>query len=152
MATIYLETNIASPIQHVFDLSRDIDFHARSAIHTNEKAIAGKICGLIELNETVTWKGKHLGLYLTHQSKITAFDHPNTFTDEMIRGHFKSFKHQHIFKRIPSGTQMIDILEYDVPFGILGKIFDSLILKKHLTQFLTTRNYALKSSLEIKNN
>ena len=57
MAEIYLKTYINADIRKVFDLSRNIDFHQQSTIKTNEKAIAGKTGGLIELGETVT---KHL--------------------------------------------------------------------------------------------
>ncbi|WP_109299529.1 SRPBCC family protein [Aquimarina sp. AU474] len=150
MTTIQLKTNIKSPIKDVFDLSRNIDFHTHSAKKTNENVIAGKASGLIELHETVTWRGKHFGVYLTHQSAITALKYPHNFTDEMIQGHFKSFKHQHLFQDTISGTQMIDILEYDVPFGIFGKVFNYVFLKKHLTLFLITRNRAIKSHLETK--
>ncbi len=148
MTTIKLKTYIKAPIEDVFNLSRNIDFHVISAKQTNEKAIAGRTFGLIELNETVTWKGKHFGLYLTHQSKITALQSPNSFTDEMIKGNFQSFKHQHIFNTTSSETEMIDILEYETPYSILGKIFDRLILKRYLTRFLTLRNQSIKLHLE----
>ncbi len=34
MTTITLTTKILAPVQHVFDLSRDIDFHMKSASQT----------------------------------------------------------------------------------------------------------------------
>lgn len=148
MTSIHLETQIKAPLQKVFDLSRSIDFHIQSASQTNEKAISGRTSGLIKLGETVTWKGKHFGLYLTHKSKITDLDSPMTFTDEMVSGHFKSFKHQHIFTKTTSGTTMIDILQYETPYGILGAIFNKLWLKKHLVKFLSVRNMYLKQNLE----
>lgn len=148
MATIKLHTTIKAPIQKVFDLSRDIDFHQKSASHTHEKAIAGTTYGLINFGETVTWRGKHFGLYLQHQSKITAFDRPNYFVDEMIRGHFKSFKHEHIFETIPEGTLMTDILTYETPFGMAGQLFDNIALKQYLTTFLVKRNQAIQLALK----
>ncbi|MFY1046691.1 SRPBCC family protein [Chryseobacterium sp. GP-SGM7] len=98
MSKIHLKTIINANIQTVFDLSRDIDLHQKSTSKTNEKAIAGRTFGLIELSETVTWRAKHLGFYQTHQSKIIEMKKPHYFTDVMIKGRFKSFKHQHIFK------------------------------------------------------
>ncbi|WP_369886788.1 cell division protein [Aquimarina sp. AD10] len=147
---LHLITEITAPIQEVFNLSRNIDFHIQSAKKTNEKAISGVTQGLINLNETVTWKGKHFGIYLTHQSKITELDFPNSFTDEMIKGHFKSFKHQHHFSKTALGTKMIDILEYQTPYGYIGKIFNGLCLKRHLFNFLTTRNESIKTHIETK--
>lgn len=148
MTRIYLETQINAPIKKVFDLARSIDFHIQSASQTNEKAISGRTSGLITLGETVTWRGKHFGLHLTHKSKITDFNSPVCFTDEMVTGHFKSFKHQHIFAKSKSGTLMIDILEHETPYRILGTIFNKLILKRYLSKFLTIRNLSLQQYAE----
>ena len=148
MTTIYLQTEIKAPIHLVFDLSRSIDFHIASAKETKEKVIAGRTCGLIGLNKTVTWKGKHFGFYLTHQSLITSFEYPNSFTDEMIIGYFVSFKHQHHFYKTTSGTKMVDTLQYKTPLGFFGKLFNVLFLKRHLTKFLKIRNNAILLHLE----
>ena len=93
MPKIILEININAPREIVFDLARSIDFHKESTKHTKEDAIAGKTSGLLELNESVTWRVKHFGIWLELESKITEFDSPNYFVDEMVKGNFKSFKH-----------------------------------------------------------
>jgi ligand-binding SRPBCC domain-containing protein len=148
MTTINLITKINAPKKIVFDLSRNIDVHQNSASKTNEKAIAGTTSGLISLNETVTWKGKHFGLYLTHTSKITEMELYDYFVDEMANGNFKSFKHEHSFIEKNGKTVMIDNLMYETPYGIFGKLFDNLVLKKHMTNFLKTRNEVLKNLAE----
>lgn len=148
MTTINLITKINAPKQIVFDLARNIDVHQNSASKTNEKAISVTTNGLINLHETVTWKGKHFGFYLTHTSKITKMELNNYFVDEMIKGNFKSFKHEHSFIEKNGKTVMIDHLMYENPFGIFGKLFDKLVLKKHMTHFLETRNNVLKQQAE----
>ncbi|WP_245869986.1 hypothetical protein [Pedobacter ginsengisoli] len=55
MPIIRIETFINTDQAKVFDLARNIDLHQVSTAHTNERAIAGKTSGLIELNESVTW-------------------------------------------------------------------------------------------------
>lgn len=149
MTVIKLITKIKAPVQHVFDLSRDIDFHMKSASQTSEKAIAGVTTGLINSGESVTWKGKHFGLWLTHTSTITHFHSPYSFTDEMTKGYFKSFKHQHIFNSTDRYVEMIDHLNYKVPGGIIGSMFDNYFLKNYFTAFLKHRNYELKKALEL---
>ncbi|MDT0556909.1 SRPBCC family protein [Patiriisocius hiemis] len=148
MTTIKLHTIINTSCEEAFNLSRDIDFHTKSASQTNEKAIAGKMKGKIGLNETVTWKGKHFGFYLKHTSKIIQFEAPNFFTDIMIKGHFTYFAHQHFFKEIDNETHMEDVVRYKVPYGIIGKFFNKFFLKKHLETFLKQRNSAIKNTLE----
>lgn len=148
MTTINLITKIDAPKKVIFDLSRNIDVHQNSASKTNEIAIAGVTSGLINLNETVTWRGKHFGLYLTHKSRITAMVFYDYFVDEMEEGKFKSFKHEHTFAEKEKTTVMIDNLNYETPFGIFGKIFDKIILRKHLTNFIIERNKVLKELAE----
>lgn len=148
MAKIHLITTINAPLQTVFDLSRNIDVHKKSAGLSNEKVVAGVTSGLIGFDETVTWRGKHFGIFLQHQSRITAFKNPKYFVDEMEKGHFKSFRHEHFFEEQNGTVIMTDKLQYETPFGIFGKLFDKFLLEKHLTNFLLTRNAMLKELSE----
>ncbi|MEQ3655013.1 MAG: SRPBCC family protein [Dokdonia sp.] len=148
MNIISLHTTINAPIEAVFDLARSIDFHQESASKTNEKAIAGVTTGLIGYGQTVTWRGKHFGSYLTHQSKITAYCYPTYFSDTQLKGHFTYFHHEHIFTQIHQKVVMKDILHYKVPYGVVSRFFNWLLLRKHLSCFLHHRNNLLKDRLE----
>lgn len=148
MSRIYLETLINADIQRVFDLARSIDLHQQSTSQTHEKAIAGRTSGLIEENETVTWRAKHLGVYQTLTTKIISMDKPSQFTDEMQKGAFKSMRHQHIFKKVDGKTLMIDIFEFESPLGIVGKLFNRIFLKNYLRNFLLERNRLIKNTAE----
>ena len=99
MELITLHTFINADINTCFDLAPNIDFHQESLKHSNEKAISGKTSGLIKLGESVTWEAKHFGFAQILTSKITEFDTPNYFVDEMVSGAFKSFKHEHTFQQ-----------------------------------------------------
>ena len=148
MTQIKTLTTIKAPIEIVFNNCRNIDIHQYSASKTNEKAIAGRTSGLINKGETVTWKGNHFGIHLKHQSIISEMDFPNYFVDEQLKGHFKSFKHQHLFSQKENQTIMTDILDYETPFGFIGKLFDKLLLVNHLTNFIIYRNTILKELSE----
>lgn len=144
MTSLTITTRIKAPSKIVFDTSRNIDIHQLSVAHTDEKAIAGTTSGLIGLNETVTFRGKHFGIFLTHQSKITAMESPDYFIDEMIKGHFSFFRHEHIFEVQDDVTIMIDKIAYKIPFGIVGRLFDFFILKRYLHTMIQKRNKLLK--------
>ena len=144
MTKINLETEINASISVVFDLSRNICIHQKSARTTNETVINGIKSGVINCNETVTWSGKHFGFYLTHKSRITQMKLYDYFVDEMEEGKFKSFKHEHLFKYEKGVTLMEDVIYYEVPYGIVGRVFDFLFLKKHLINFIAERNKVLK--------
>jgi ligand-binding SRPBCC domain-containing protein len=144
MPRIHLTTFIAAPVERVFNLSRSINLHSISTAHTNERAIAGTTTGLINLNETVTWQARHLFKTRLHTSKISSMESPGFFVDEMTKGDFKSFRHEHHFKPADNGTIMIDILEFESPYGSLGKFFNAIYLKKYLEKFLVKRNDTIK--------
>ncbi len=148
MPKIKLQTEIKADRKVVFDLSRSIDLHKISTEQTNEQAIAGKTTGLIGMNESVTWRAKHFGIYHNLTSKITEFDRPNTFTDEMVNGAFKEFKHEHHFTELNGGTLMTDIFDYESPFAILGKLADKLFLEKYMRELLIGRNRIVKKFAE----
>jgi len=148
MPIIKLLTKIRAPKEKVFDLARNIDLHKESTKQTNEEAIAGVTTGLIGMNQTVTWRAKHLGVYQKLTVKITAFDRPNYFVDEMVKGAFKRFRHEHIFKEEDETTHMIDVFDYDSPLGILGVMADKLFLEKYMTTFLSQRNELIKEMVE----
>ncbi len=145
MPKIELETKIqTTDIKRVFDLCRSIDLHIRSTERSKEKAIAGKTSGLISFGETVTWRAKHLGIYQTLTSIITDCDSPTFFADEMVKGAFKSFRHEHYFSQNEDSVTIKDIFEYQSPFGLLGKFVDFLFLKNYMKRFLVERNQTIK--------
>jgi ligand-binding SRPBCC domain-containing protein len=148
MAGIRLETVIAAPIELVFDLARDIDFHQRSTEATGERAVEGRTSGLIGPDETVTWRARHLGRSWDLTSRITEFQRPMRFVDEQVSGPFASFRHEHRFEAIPDGTRMIDQWHHVAPFGVLGRIADRLLLERHLRRLLLVRNATLKAEAE----
>ena len=164
MPLIHLTTPIKAPIQTVFNLARSIDFHQQSATLTQEKAIAGRTSGLIELGETVTWQAIHFGVKQQLTTQITAMNAPHSFRDEMIQGIFKSIKHEHFFYRETylkseinpvkteveeqSVTMMVDLFRFEAPLGLLGKLAGSLFLKRYMTHFLLVRNEAIKKEAE----
>ncbi len=148
MPRIELRTEIQAKKDIVFDLSRSIDLHKTSTEQTNETAIAEKTSSLIGLNESVTWKAKHFGIYQKLTSKVTEFDRPNYFVDEMVKGAFKSFKHEHHFEEFIGKTIMTDVFDYRSPFGLLGRLVDSLFLKKYMTDLLEKRNRIVKDFAE----
>jgi ligand-binding SRPBCC domain-containing protein len=143
-----LRTAIAAPRERVFDLARSIDLHQASMAAHGEQAIAGVTHGLIELGESVTWRARQFGLRVQLSSRITAFDRPSHFRDDMATGPFKRFSHDHIFETAGSGTLMRDLFDYEAPLGSLGRLADRLFLTSHMTRLLESRNAFLKAVAE----
>jgi len=145
---IRLETLIAAPIETCFDMARDVDLHQRSTAASAEKVVAGVTSGRMELGDEVTWEATHFGVRQRLSSRITAFDRPNRFVDEMVRGAFARFRHTHDFIRQNAGTLMVDVFDYTSPLGVVGRLADFLFLRRYMTRLLQRRNAYLKSAAE----
>lgn len=153
MTLIILETEIACNINRCFDLARDIEIHKLSTTKTNEKAVAGRTTGLCEVGDKITWEATHFGIRQKLSVEITKFNQPFFFEDEMTKGAFKSMRHEHHFREVNGNkTIMLDKFEYEVPYSIFGKVFNTLILKKYMTKFLKIRNQVIKEIAERENN
>jgi ligand-binding SRPBCC domain-containing protein len=146
--TIYLETKIHAPVERCFDLARSIDFHQLSTYGSNERVVAGRMKGLILQGETVTWEATHFLVRQMLTTKITAMERPFRFYDVMQQGAFKSMEHEHLFQYGNGTTTMVDEFVYETPFGIFGRLFDKLVLKRYMTHLLTMRSHAIKQALE----
>ena len=148
MPLIQLTFEIHAPVERVFDLSRSISLHIESTAKTGERAVAGKTSGLLELGEEVTWRAKHFGIWQHLTSRMELLDYPTRFRDVMVKGAFKSFQHDHYFKKIAGGTQVEDHFAFESPLGILGKVANQLFLTTYMKRLLNERNQVIKRVAE----
>ncbi|MDQ2903334.1 MAG: SRPBCC family protein [Chloroflexota bacterium] len=148
MPLIRLEMYIDAPIERCFDLSLNVDLHRHSVAHTHERPVAGVLTGMMKLGDTVTWEAVHFGIKQHLTSKITAYERPYRFTDEMLRGAFQEIHHVHEFVPQPPGTLMIDLFTFRAPLGIFGRVAESLFLTRYMRGLLLTRNRYLKQVAE----
>lgn len=148
MPTLHLTTFIAAPADRVFDLSRSIDLHKESMSRHKEEAIAGTRFGLIEKDESVTWKAKHLFKTRMLRSRITEMVKPDYFIDEQAEGDFRMMKHAHHFKPCDNGTIMIDIIEFEAPYGFVGSLCNRMFLTRYMRKLIEQRNRTIKEFAE----
>ncbi|HRF16710.1 MAG TPA: SRPBCC family protein [Chitinophagaceae bacterium] len=148
MPTIHLTTFIAAPAEVVFDLSRHIGLHKESMSHYKEEAVAGTRMGLIEKEETVTWRAQHLFKNRLLRVKITEMKKPELFVDEQLQGDFKMMKHEHHFKPCENGTLLIDLFHFETPYGIVGRWLNALYLTNYMKKLLEQRNRTIKEVAE----
>lgn len=85
-----------------------------------------------------------LGIPLKWQTKIIQVEHQKSFTDFQQKGPYKYWKHFHEFIPNEKGILMKDTVEYELPFGVLGNIVHSLLVKKKLNKIFDYRHQVLK--------
>lgn len=148
MALIVLHTRIKAPAERCFLLSLSVDVHMGSTAQTREQAVAGVTSGIMQLNDTVTWRARHLGFMQELSTQITVHQKPHRFVDEMIKGPFKHMRHEHVFESAGNDTMMTDRFEFSAPLGLLGKIAEVLFLKCYMKRFLIERNAYIRQVAE----
>ena len=141
-------TEIQAPPDAVFDLKLSVDAHLDSMRRSRERVVAGVTNGQIALGDSVTWRAWHLGLRWTMTSRVTELDRPARFVDEQVRGPFRRFRHEHVFEPLNGSTQMTDILTFDAPLGVVGRVTGRLVLLPYLRRLIQQRNHHLKRLLE----
>jgi ligand-binding SRPBCC domain-containing protein len=148
MAVIRTTIDIDAPADVCFDLARSVDAHVASTRQSGERAVAGRTSGLLELGESVTWRARHFGVTQELTSRITAFDRPRHFRDEMVKGAFSRIVHDHYFEPAGAGTRMIDVFDFAAPLGWLGAIAETVLLTRYMRRLLERRNQVLKEMAE----
>lgn len=150
MPQIIVKTEIDADIDTCFDLARDVGFYYNTLEKFTEIPISGKVTGLMKAGDYVTWETNHLSLMQHLTLKVTEFEKPILFVDEMVRGEFKTYRHEHIFEVENDKTIMIDKFEFQSPYGIFGKLVDWVFLKRHFKKLIITRNKTLRLHAEAK--
>ncbi|WP_231634293.1 SRPBCC family protein [Salinicoccus sp. YB14-2] len=85
-------------------------------------------------------------------TEITHVEEGKYFVDEQRFGPFKFWHHQHHFREIEGGVEIIDTVNYILPFSLIGRITHNLVVKGRLAEIFDFRQKTLKAAFgEIEN-
>lgn len=85
-----------------------------------------------------------LGIKMTWVTEITQVKEKEYFVDEQRVGPYSMWHHEHKIEPIESGVLMTDIVSYQPPFGILGSIANSMLIKNQLKEIFDYRVTAVE--------
>lgn len=86
-----------------------------------------------------------MGIPMKWVTEITHVQDKYYFVDEQRFGPYSLWHHKHFFKEIEGGIEMEDIVDYKLPFGILGQLLHPFLVKPKLQQIFDYRSEKLKS-------
>ena len=86
-----------------------------------------------------------MGLPMRWTTEITHVVENSYFVDEQRFGPYAFWHHQHWFKQVEGGVEMTDIINYGIPFGWIGTLANSLIVKHKLNEIFTFREEIVKT-------
>ena len=85
-----------------------------------------------------------LGIKTKWVTEITHSVDKKYFVDEQRFGPYALWHHKHFIKEIDGGVEMEDIIDYKVPFGILGQLVHPFIVKPKLEEIFNYRTKKLE--------
>ncbi|MBC7904239.1 MAG: SRPBCC family protein [Gemmatimonadaceae bacterium] len=80
-----------------------------------------------------------LGIPLYWKTIIRDVDFQKRFADEQVKGPYKKWYHEHLFRSVDQGTEMTDNLSYELPLGVVGEIAHGLLVKNQVREIFDFR-------------
>ena len=80
-----------------------------------------------------------LGIPMNWITEITHVKEHQFFVDEQRKGPYRIWHHEHHFETVDNGVLMSDIVSYELPYGILGKIAHPILVQGKLNEIFDVR-------------
>jgi hypothetical protein len=81
------------------------------------------------------------------RTRIEAFDPPLSFVDVQEKGPYRHWRHRHEFREVPGGTLMVDDVEYEVGWGVLGQLAHAIFVRRALERIFDHRRQVIAGIL-----
>jgi ligand-binding SRPBCC domain-containing protein len=125
----------SSPLNLEKITPKDMKFIVTSDYNGDTKMYPGMI---------ITYKiSPLLGIKMNWMTEITHVKEGEYFVDEQRFGPYALWHHQHHFKEIDGGVEMTDILNYAIPYGIIGRWANTILVEKQIKKIFSYREKAI---------
>ena len=80
-----------------------------------------------------------VGIPVSWTTRIEAYEPPQRFVDSQLSGPYQKWVHLHEFSEVADGTLMRDVVDYEIPYGIIGTIAQELFVARMLERIFDYR-------------
>ena len=84
-----------------------------------------------------------LGIKMNWMTEITHVKDQEYFVDDQRVGPYAIWHHEHHFEAIKGGVKMMDKLTYAIPYGIIGRLANKLLVAKEVQKIFIYREKAI---------
>ena len=84
------------------------------------------------------------GIPMHWRTEIKSVEKPYRFTDTQLKGPYRLWEHTHTFTQTDKGVLMKDEVRYQLPFGPIGDLTNSLLVRKKLAGLFSYRKAAIE--------
>ena len=97
----------------------------------------------IKRGAEIAYQIRWAGIPLSWKTVITEYEPPFRFVDEQAAGPYAEWRHTHTFKPGVEGTEVLDHVDYVLPFGWIGRTVHRLIVRRQLERIFAFRQQSL---------
>ena len=146
MATIHNEVTINAPVERIWSNLTDLELLEKydptvkkSTLISSEKSGIGAK-RKVDMIDGKNW----------FEEKVTAFKPNQALTYELTACTFpvQNLRHSYSFEEVGGQTKVTQMMEYNVKFGLLGKLLDVLMIRKQSDSGIKKFFAGLKSYTE----
>ena len=128
MATIHNEITVNAPVEKIWEALTNIELLDKyDPTVKKSTALSENKSGLNAKRKVLMLDGKNW-----FDEKVTVFKPNEALTYQLTDCSFPiaGLKHSYSFEKVGNQTKVKQVMEYTVKFGLLGKLLDSLMIRK----------------------
>lgn len=145
MASIKVSVYIKAPAEKLFPYLTDIEnmseFFPFLEFKTNFQ-------GPPKAGDTYESSLVLFGTKSTSLWRIVELENNRRMAGEQVTGFLKKARFDHRFRSVEGGTMSEEVMEYELPFGLFGKMLDILFLRRMSKSILYRTHMRLKEKAE----
>jgi ligand-binding SRPBCC domain-containing protein len=91
----------------------------------------------------IAYRLRLYGLPFRWESRIAEFQENVMFADEQVVGPYRHWYHRHLFRPVSGGVAIDDEVDYQLPFGVLGRMTHSALVRRQLERIFDYRAHVI---------
>ena len=147
MSPVYFDTELFLPVD--IQLAWEFFSSARNLTLITPPELGFRIVRLpgpeifegMVIDYTVT---PFFGIPLRWKTEIASVLEPYQFVDRQLNGPYKIWEHTHTFIEKKGGVLVHDRVRYQLPFGVLGHLVDSVVVRRKIENIFSYRKRVLQ--------
>jgi len=144
---LHREQQIHRPLAEVFDFFASAENLERITPPWLRFRILEPAPDELKQGATIDYALRVHGIPIRWTSRIERWNPPFEFIDVQVKGPYKRWRHLHRFSETNGGTLMEDLVEYELPFGPLGRLAHRLQVARDLERIFDYRTRRIEELL-----
>jgi ligand-binding SRPBCC domain-containing protein len=93
----------------------------------------------------IDYRIKLHGIPMKWRTRIEELVPNERFVDVQLKGPYKTWRHLHTFRAVPGGTELGDVVDYELPLGPLGGLAHAVMVRRQLATIFDYRATVMRA-------